>query len=227
MNQLRVALIIKALLLSLFLAIPTYSAENSCSIIAKNIITGRVPRGPEKYAHKVLDRKRELGDLNFYDVIAWKKNDFDAVRRFFMDKLNFNFLRIQEFPTPDPKQAAGLGEASVNEIRYLQAQARNLSADGKYSVIGNAKDMKNGLLKPTDLPPIRVFRDTKGRIWSLDHRRLAAIKLSGAYDKIEVEFVGPEVLKGQEFKFGTLNEGRSLFVSLDDGTAIVLLNKGQ
>ena len=42
------------------------------------------------------------------------------------------------------------------------------------SLLGNAEALKNGTLQATDLPEIRIWH---GKLWTLDHRRLAAFRI--------------------------------------------------
>jgi hypothetical protein len=84
----------------------------------------------------------------------------------------------------------------------------NISQDKKYSVVKN-----------------------EGRVWTLDYRRLAAMRLSGVVDKIEVEFVSEALVLEQKLKFSTQNSGRSILVHLDEDDAvedlsIVITNEG-
>jgi hypothetical protein len=183
-------------------------------VIKPNAKTGHLGEADQ---HQLLlkQTEKDISHLNHQGVIPWGPKSRDAVKRFFIEKFNMNFM-VQKMPTFDKAQKLGKAEVSVNDIRFSQIRCRNSSQDGKYSVLGNAKSIQEGKLKVTDLPTIRVWRDTEGRIWTLDHRRLAAIRLSGMIDKITVEFVDEALVKAQKFKFDTLNEGKSMFVWLDD-----------
>lgn len=183
-------------------------------VIKPNLATGHVG-DPEHHALLVKQTEKQISHLNHQGVIPWGPKSRDAVKRFFIEKFNLNFL-VQKMPTFNKSQKLGKAEVNVRDIRFSQIRCRNSSQDGKYSVLGNAKSIQEGTLKVTDLPTIRVWRDTEGRIWTLDHRRLAAIRLAGNVDKITVEFVDEALVKAQKFKFDTLNEGKSMFVWLDD-----------
>jgi len=55
--------------------------------------------------------------------------------------------------------------------------SKNLSQGG--TVQGLSDQLKSGKLKPGDIDPIRIFRGSDGRLYSLDNRRLAAAQRAG------------------------------------------------
>ena len=191
---------------------PTPKLE--ANLLKENLKTGHIGDS-EKYNSLLAQTEKEIDYLNHQGVISWGPKSRDAVKRFFIEKFNMGFM-AQKRPPFDETQKLGKAEVNVTDIRFSQIRCRNSSQDGKYSVLGNAKSIQEGKLKVSDLPTIRVWRDTEGRIWTLDHRRLAAIRLSGSIDKVTVEFVDRAIVEAQKFKFDTLNEGRTMFVWLDD-----------
>jgi hypothetical protein len=96
------------------------------------------------------------------------------------------------------------------EINFMQSSIKN--ATGEYTVLDNAKALKAGTLKPSDLPTIRVWKDEAGRIWTIDHRRLASFKLAGV-DDIPVQWVTKDVVENQMWKMTTKNGGESVIVT--------------
>jgi hypothetical protein len=196
--------------------------------LLQNIKSGHLA-SPIKLAEELAAKEKQLTGLAYEGVIPWSPKKRDIGKRFLIEKFGMTFL-AQKQPIFDVAQPLGKMEVSIDEIRWSQIHCRNMSQDGVHTVIQNAKDIKSGKLDISVLPVIKVWRDTEGRIWTLDHRRLAAIKLSGVIDKMTVEFVDATVVKQQQFKFGSLNEGRSLFIWIDDkdaaeDLAIVLVNK--
>lgn len=194
-----------------------------------------------KYGHRgEIDKAVEIEEiaqthakiqgLEYSGVVPWSPKRREVVRRVAIEKLEMDSLAAT-LPVYDKAQKVGPGRAKVNDIRWSQMAANNVSQDGKYTVVGNALDIKSGKLDIKKLPTIRVWRDDKGRIWTLDHRRLAAIKLSGVIDEIDVEFVTEAIVKEQKFKFSNRDEGRTIFLYLDEkdalaDKAIVLTNDG-
>ncbi|REF28251.1 RHS repeat-associated protein [Xenorhabdus cabanillasii] len=72
------------------------------------------------------------------------------------------------------------GEINPRKVRYMQSSISNSTGRGRYyTVLNNARDLRDGTLRPSDLRPIRIWKDTEGNRWTLDHRRLAAFKLAG------------------------------------------------
>ncbi len=200
-----------------------------CFKLHKNLYTGNLPKKTPAVAKVMTEKQKELKGLNYVGVVPWKPQKRKMVERFFVEKLDANFL-AQKLPTFDKGQKLGLSKLAVADIRWSQVACRNMSQDGKYSVVSNAHAIKNGTLDIKILPTIRVWRDDKGRVWTLDHRRLAAIKLSGVVKEIPVEFVSEEIVKAQKFKFGTLNDGKSIFIYQDEkgkkaDLAVVLMDE--
>jgi hypothetical protein len=63
-------------------------------------------------------------------------------------------------------------------VRFTQDSASHKTTDGRL-LTDNVKALQDGSLKPKNLPPIKIFIDTEGRIWSHDNRRLAQALLAG------------------------------------------------
>lgn len=209
--------------------IPKKMTLAQCFKLHKNLYTGNLPKKTPAVAQVMTKKEKELKGLNYVAVVPWKPQKRKMVERFLVEKFDANFL-AQKLPTFDKTQKLGLSKLAVADIRWSQVACRNMSQDGKYSVVSNAHAIKNGTLDIKILPTIRVWRDDKGRVWTLDHRRLAAIKLSGAVKEIPVEFVSEEIVKAQKFKFGTLNDGKSIFIYQDEkgkkaDLAVVLMDE--
>jgi hypothetical protein len=198
-----------------------------CLKISPNISTGHSADLNSKIKVAISQKENQLRGLSYNAVIPWVPKKRDAVHRFFIEKLDFkNPLPLPAF---DKTQKLGKTVMRLKDIRFSQVNCRNMSQDKKYTVVGNAQAIKEGKLDISMLPTIKVWRDTEGRVWTLDHRRLAAMRLSGVIDNVEVDFVSEHVVKAQGFKFGTHNDGKSIFVHLDnpetkEKLAIVLIN---
>lgn len=81
----------------------------------------------------------------------------------------------------------------LNLLKILQTQRKlNLckvlskNQIGEYTVLENEKALKSERLSPNYLPKIRIWKDSKGNLWTLDHRRLNAFRLANLNS---VEFV--------------------------------------
>jgi len=113
-------------------------------------------------------------------------------------------------------------ELDPRQVRFMQSSISNHSAGKEHAVMETALDLREGRLRVSDLPVIRVWRDEQGRVWSLDHRRLASFLMAGNLERIPVEWVGPEVVSRQSFKFTTQTEGRSVLMTLGKGLGVEL-----
>lgn len=220
------------LLLSLSLSVQAKKLSIlQCFDLAKpNMDLGHIGPKNDRVANAIALKEKELEGLSYSGLVAWEPKKRQAVKRFLIEKGDMNFL-ANPLPAYDKSQKLGRATMSVQDIRWSQSMCRNSSQDKKYSVINNARALKEGTLKVDVLPKIRVWRDVEGRVWTLDHRRLAAMRLSGVIDKIEVEFVSEALVLEQRFKFSTQNSGKSILVHLDDGDtaddlSIVITNEG-
>jgi hypothetical protein len=220
----RKLVLINLWILLMGLSLQTFAKDNftpkkmtlaQCFKLHKNLYTGNLPTKTPAVAKVMIEKEKELKGLNYLSIVPWQPQKRKMVERFLVEKFDADFL-AQKLPAFDKTQKLGAGRLAVADIRWSQVACRNMSQDGKYSVVSNAHAIKNGTLDIKILPTIRVWRDDKGRVWTLDHRRLAAIKLSGVVKEIPVEFVSEEVVKAQKFKFGTLNDGKSIFIYQDE-----------
>lgn len=101
----------------------------------------------------------------------------------------------------------------------MQSSIRNQTVE--FTVLGNAEALRTGDLGATALPPIRVWSDEVGKIWTLDHRRLAAFRLAGLAE-VPVEWVPMDVVRRQMWKMTTQTGGSSVRLKLGDGTFIIV-----
>ncbi|MHA4812517.1 hypothetical protein ACX0G9_30775 [Flavitalea flava] len=98
----------------------------------------------------------------------------------------------------------------TNEIHFMQSSIKNTT--GEFTVLGNAEALKAGTLNPGVLR-MNVWKDANGKIWTLDHRRLAAFKLSGI-PEAPIQWANPS---GQMWKMTTPNGGTSIRLKLGNG----------
>ncbi len=101
----------------------------------------------------------------------------------------------------------------------MQSSIKNKTGD--FTVLGNAGALKNGVLKVSDLPTVKVWKDATGKIWSLDHRRLAAFKLADIKE-IPVQWATKSEVAGQMWKMTTKTGGESIRLKMGDGVSKIL-----
>ncbi|MBC2582956.1 hypothetical protein HGI79_22430 [Clostridium sp. DJ247] len=101
----------------------------------------------------------------------------------------------------------------------MQSSIKNET--GEYTVLQNAEALKNGTLKPSDLPTMKVWKDESGKIWTLDHRRLGAYRLAELND-VPVQWATPEEIAKGGFKMTTNNGGSSIRLKLGGGESITI-----
>ncbi|MDM0110637.1 RHS repeat-associated core domain-containing protein [Variovorax sp. J22R133] len=110
------------------------------------------------------------------------------------------------------------GTIESAKIHFMQSNARNQTGD--FTVLGNAENLSSGVLE-ADVLKIRVWKDLTGKIWTLDHRRLAAFKLANQ-KCVPVNEIDQDQLDRSEVarKMTTRNGGVSMDLKLEDGRRI-------
>ena len=129
-----------------------------------------------------------------------------------------------------PGSGGGLRNAGTNQnlpnslnpkdINFMQSSIKNQT--GSHTVLGNAEALSRGTLKPSDLPSIKVWKDSAGKIWTLDHRRLAAFRLADNVKNVPVQWATPKEISSQMWKMTTKNQGVSIRLKLGDGKSMTV-----
>ena len=109
----------------------------------------------------------------------------------------------------------GLEDVLTELIYFMQSSIKNKT--GNYTVLGNAEALKNKTLLVSDLPLINVWKDSSVKIWTLDHRRLAAFKEAGIIE-VPVNWADEQTVQHQMWKMTTKNGGESVILKVEDGT---------
>ena len=104
------------------------------------------------------------------------------------------------------------GTIHPDKIHFMQSSAKNQT--GEYTVLGNAANLSAGTLDPNILK-IKVWNDSTGKIWTLDHRRLAAFKI--AKKCVPFEYASKQEVENQMWKMTTRNGGTSMKLKVGDG----------
>ncbi|MGX9708464.1 ParB/Srx family N-terminal domain-containing protein [Laceyella tengchongensis] len=105
------------------------------------------------------------------------------------------------------------------DIRFMQSTISNKTGD--YTVFNNANTFSKNPSKIFELEPIRVWKDGKGNIWTLDHRRLGAARLA-EIDKIPVRWVSKAEVYKDAWKLTTKVDGKSVILKNGDGTTHII-----
>ena len=109
-----------------------------------------------------------------------------------------------------------LEKAAKNGGSFIDPATVRFSQDsikGTFKAGGSIEDLviglKNGTIKPGDIPPIRLV-EKDGVLYSLDNRRLQAFQEAGI--PIPYRMATPEEIAAEAFKFSTENGGTSIRV---------------
>lgn len=101
----------------------------------------------------------------------------------------------------------------------MQSSIKNQT--GNYTVLGNAQALKNGTLKASDLPEMRLWQDDVGQLWTLDHRRLASFRLA-ELDSVPFKWATSDEVASQMWKMTTQTGGNSIKLKLGQGQSIIV-----
>ena len=113
------------------------------------------------------------------------------------------------------------GSKAVNpkDVNFMQSSIKNQT--GEHTVLGNAEALKSGALKATDLPEIRIWQDADGKLWTLDHRRLAAFRMA-ELDSVPFRWATDEEVAKQMWKMTTKTNGTSIKSKLGDEQSMTI-----
>jgi hypothetical protein len=131
-----------------------------------------------------------------------------------------SLIHKYEVPTWVAPPARAPTRLNVKNIFFMQDACENTTQDGKFTVLQNAADLRQGKLNPADIPPIRVWRDSSGKVWTLDHRRLASFRLAGNIPEVSVEWAPEEVVRQQRFKYSNSRGGAEILLDLGSDQAL-------
>ena len=191
----------------------TTAKLNKCLPLFDALNTGHLSLNPKKYTQQLKVAQEELRDLKYMGVTVWKPKEITDFQRKLVRHHDVEKY-AHSVPKFEKSQKLGPDTVDIDQLFFSQLGCQNAS-EGGFTVINNAKAFKDGSLKVDDLPALRVWRDSENKIWTLDHRRLAAMKLSGNVKTAKVEFVSEEIVKQQRFKFDTQTNGEIIFVRVE------------
>lgn len=204
------------LLLSTTIAIaqPRMSKQQ-CDKMLTTLLTGLNSQDPEILARmtpKINELHKEMEGLDYAGIVPWTERRSTKIKR----KLALLQIKFwaKTLPKYDKTQVLGPATVNIDEIRFAQLNAANIT--GEYTVVGNAQAIKAGKLDISKFPKLRVWRDVDGKIWTLDHRRLVAMRLAGNIEDVEVEFVKSSLVNLHGFKFSTETDGLTIVLKFSD-----------
>lgn len=108
------------------------------------------------------------------------------------------------------------GQVDPKDVHFMQDSIRNQTGD--FTVLGNAKALKNGTLSPNDFPNIKIWKDDNGKLWTLDHRRLASYRLAGI-DSIPFNWASSNEVRNQMWKMTTTTGGETIRLKINNSTS--------
>ncbi len=157
--------------------------------------------------------KKHLQGLNHHDIIQISASEFEQDQKRIQTK---PFPRYSPPPTPQPKSIP------INKIHFMQNSAWPVFTDQKHNVFSTSKNLKSRALSLNVLPKIHVWQDQQHQIWTLDHRRLAAMTLAGNIKKTPVVWATKTEVNQSRSRFTTKNNGQSILIYLTQRLGVVI-----
>ena len=114
---------------------------------------------------------------------------------------------------------SGSNTVNPKDVNFMQSSIKNQTVE--HTVLGNAEALKSGALKATDLPEIQIWQDADGKLWTLDHRRLAAFRMA-ELDSVPFRWATDEEVANQMWKMTTKTNGISIKLKLADGQSMTI-----
>ncbi len=191
-----------------------YSPIQLENIIGNAIASSKSKEKLFKFLNETKDLKKDLEGLNYVDIIPYKENEYLLKRRKTLHS-GERWIVDHAYPTYQPNQKLGPDKVDIKDLHFMQSLANidiRSPNSSKTSLVDLAKKIKSKEVSISEIPPLEVWRDTKGRIWSLDHRRLIAYALSNPKDKIPVNFVEKSKVIKDKFKYSNIDNGKSIIV---------------
>lgn len=119
-----------------------------------------------------------------------------------------------------------LNALPVNQILFMQESASLPFQNNKNDIIDLALALKSGKVKVANIPPIEIWQDQQGRIWTTNHRRVITMILAGI-TQMPVKWADRATVLQNKKEFTTTNGGKKITVWITDKVAMVVTNDGK
>lgn len=180
----------------------------------------------ERLGHEFVDR--EIGTR---DDSALLKGEFELLLRGLKYKKVITLPpgfdqdareRTRPFPEFVESGPSAPGRLPLHVIRFMQSSIWDEFHDSAYDIITTAYQIQRGEIPVTALPAIHVWRDSRGRVWTLDNRRVAVFLLAGNVGEVPVRWAGRDLVDARRFEYTTRTAGRSIVALLDYRLGVVI-----
>lgn len=111
---------------------------------------------------------------------------------------------------------------ALSQIHFMQLRAGAVTTDLDHSVYQNALDLASGVLRVDQFPPVAVWQDQLGRVWTTDHRRIISLLLAGTNVDVPVRWLSPREVWPVARQMSTLDMGNTIVVEHIDSTGVVV-----
>ena len=129
---------------------------------------------------------------------------------------NKHFPKFRERAEPRP------GRLPLNVLHFMQSSIWDVFHDTKYDVITTAYQLQRGELEVSALPVVQVWEDDEGKVWTLNHRRVAACRLAGNVGEVPVRWATREEVERNRYEYTTRTEGRSIIGILHEDLGMLI-----
>ena len=130
------------------------------------------------------------------------------------------FPRYQMPSKPEPKTVP------INAIHFMQTSIWGVFTQSKYDVITTAHQLKDHSLLISQLPKLEIWQDQQHRIWTLDHRRLAAMTMARNVKNVPVIWASKQEVQQYRSRYTTTSQGKQILMYLTHRLVLVIDKHG-
>lgn len=165
--------------------IPNFAPKIENVISGLNVKTNKILSKIDSFINKASNKVNSM----ISNVTPTSMKSSTLITDTIDNKLNLNKPLMMDLQLFSLKRGGTQAElpSTLNpkDVHFMQSSIKNQT--GSHTVLENVEALRNGTLKASDLPNIKVWKDDAGKIWTLDHRRLGAFKQAGL-DEVPIEW---------------------------------------
>ena len=161
--------------------------------------------------------KKILQGLNYTKMKVISEDFFNQDQKRIVSK---PFPRYQMPSKPEPKTVP------INAIHFMQNSIWGVFTQSKYDVITTAHQLKDHSLLISQLPKLEIWQDQQHRIWTLDHRRLAAMTMARNVKNVPVIWASKQEVQQYRSRYTTTSQGKQILMYLTHRLVLVIDKHG-
>ena len=179
---------------------------------------------PALTVHQFVVRESLLDDFSSRAINSFKRYldglDYQSIVKLGAEFMKNDRTRTQPFPEYVPAGSNAPKTVPIQDVHFMQRSIHDLSHDQKYDIITTARRLQKRQLDIMALPTIHVWKDSENKIWTINHRRLAAFILAGNMKVVPVVWASQKEVENNRFEYTTRTGGKSILAILTNRLAL-------